>query len=122
MAGNRELSEQNFRRISWINILLTPLLLILFAWPYAVIGLWFDFPETWLYAGTFLFAFPLTLTIIHGHVTIALGALQRSHYYEWLERRRWGFGFFIRPIFFTTRFRLILLIISLVMLISGVMM
>jgi hypothetical protein len=123
MAGNRELSEQNFRRISWINILLTPLLLILFAWPYAVIGLWFDFPETWLYAGTFLFAFPLTLTIIHGHVTIALGALQRSHYSRMAGTPPLGIRIlWIRPIFFTTRFRLILLIISLVMLISGVMM
>ncbi len=122
MSSIRELSEQNFRRISWINTLLTPPLLILFAWPYAVIGLWFDFPEYWLYAGSFLFAFPLTLTILHGHVTMALGALQRSHYHEWLERRRWGYGFWIRPFFFTTRFRLILLIISLGMLIAGVMM
>ncbi len=121
MASQKELSEQNFRRISWINLLLIPPLFILFAWPYAVIGLWFDLPEFWLHVGTFCFAFPFTMTIIHGHVTIALGALQRSHYYEWLTKYRWGFGFWIRPVFFSTRFRLILLIISLVLLLAGVM-
>lgn len=119
MASHKELSERNFRRISWINILLTPPLLLLFAWPYAILGLWFEFPEFWLYTGAFLFAFPLSLTIIHGHVTPALGALQRSHYYEWLTRRRWGFGFWIKPAFFATRFRLIPLIISLFMLLAG---
>ncbi|MFO8028461.1 MAG: hypothetical protein R6U28_01245 [Cyclonatronaceae bacterium] len=119
MASHKELSERNFRRISWINILLTPPLLLLFAWPYAILGLWFEFPEFWLYTGAFLFAFPLSLTIIHGHVTLALGALQRSHYYEWLTRRRWGFGFWIKPAFFATRFRLIPLIISLFMLLAG---
>lgn len=121
MTGNRELSEQNFRRISWINILLTPPLFILFSWPYAMIGLWFELRELWLYTGTFLFAFPLVQTIIHGHVTIALGALQRSHYHEWLKRRKWAMGFWIRPLFFTTRFRLILLILSLGMLVSGIL-
>lgn len=119
MASQKELSERNFRRISWINILLTPPLLLLFAWPYSMLGIWFGFPEFWLYTGTFLFAFPLSLTIIHGHVTLALGALQRSHYYEWLTRRRWGFGFWIKPAFFATRFRLIPLIISLFMLLAG---
>jgi hypothetical protein len=122
MATRRELSERNFRRISWVNILLTPPLLVLFAWPYSIIGIWFDFPEPWLYAGTFLFAFPMTLTILHGHVTIALGALQRSHYHDWLNKKRWGFGFWIRPFFFSTRFRLTLLISSLAVLIAGVMM
>ncbi len=122
MTNSKELSEQNFRRISWINLLLVPPLFILFAWPYAIIGLWFDFPEFWLYLGTFLFAFPLTLTIVHGHVTIALGALQRTHYYQWLVRRRWGFGFWLRPFYFSTRFRFILIIVSLLMLITGIIM
>lgn len=120
MASRKELGEINFRRISWINFLLAPPLFILFAWPYAVLGLWFDLQEYWLYSGTFFFAFPLTLTIIHGHVTIALGALQRSHYYDWLKRQRWSYGFWIRPFFFTTRFRLILLIVSLAMLAAGI--
>lgn len=122
MLSRKELSEQNFRRISWINLLMIPPLFLLFAWPYAMIGLWFDFPELWLYAGTFFFAFPFTMTIIHGHVTIALGALQRSHYYEWLSKHRWGYGFWLRPACFSTRFRLILLLISFTLLLAGVIM
>ncbi len=121
MHSRKELSEQNYGRISWINLLLIPPIFMLFALPYAMFGLWFNFPEILLYMGTFCFAFPFTMTIIHGHVTIALGALQRIQYYEWLVRHPWGFGFWLRPIFFSTRFRLILLLISFTALVAGVM-
>ncbi len=121
MASRAELSEQNFRRISWINILLTPLLFILFAWPYLVVGINFNIAEELLYIGTFCFSFSFTLTILHGHVTMALGALHRSHYHDWLDRHHWSYGLLMRPIFFSTRFRLILLILSFVLLAAGVM-
>jgi hypothetical protein len=120
-VNRAELSDQNFRRISWINILLSPPLFLLFAWPYVVFALRFDMPELMLQMGTFCFSFPFTLTIIHGHVTAALGALHRIRYYEWLAEHRWSYGFFIRPIFFSTRFRLIFLLIGFVILFSGVM-
>ncbi len=116
-----ELSERNFRRISWINIVLTPPLFILFAWPYLFMGLWFEFPGVMLYPGTFTFSFPFTLTILHGHVTIALGALHRNEYHEWLTRHSWSYGFLIRPVFFSPRFRLTLLIFSLAILLAGVL-
>lgn len=110
--GKSVLNEQNFRRISWINILLAPPLFILFSWPYFFFALWYDFPEIVLYAGTFCFSFPFTLTIIHGHVTVALGALHRGIYHDWLKKHHWGFGFFLRPLLFSTRFRFILLFLS----------
>lgn len=121
MRSPKELSEQNFRRISRINILLTPPLFILFAWPYFIFALWSEFPELLLYSGTACFSLPFTLTILHGHVTIALGALHRFHYYDWLNQHSWSYGFLIRPLFFSTRFRLILLLLSFGIIPIGVM-
>lgn len=114
-----ELSEQNFRRISWINILLTPPLLALFAWPYHVMAELLSMHEQLLLAGMVLFSLPFTLTILHGHITIALGALHRTEYHEWLKKRHWNFGLLMRPIFFSTRLRLVLLLLSLVLFAAG---
>lgn len=116
-----ELSERNYRRISWINTVLTPPLFVLFAWPYMFFGLWFEFPEVLLYPGIFCFSLPFTLTILHGHVTIALGALHRDHYHEWLTKHSRSYGFLIRPVFFSTRFRLTLLLLSLAILLAGIL-
>ena len=121
MPVQKELSDQNFRRISWINIFLIPPLMILFAWPWSILGIWLEFTEVLLYIGMFCFAFPFSLTILHGHVTIALGALHRNKYYEWLKNHRWSYGFLIRPFFFSTRFRLSLLFFSFGILLTGVM-
>ena len=114
-----ELSEQNFRRISWINVLLTPPLLALFAWPYYALAQMVSMDERLYLAGMLFFSLPFTLTILHGHITIALGALHRSEYHEWLDRRRWSFGFLMRPVFFTTRLRLALLMLGLVVFVAG---
>lgn len=121
MMNRTELSEQNFRRISWINILLIPPLILLFAWPYLILARIIGIGDFLLYSGTLCFSLSFTLTILHGHVTIALGALHRSHYHEWLNGHRWSYGFLLRPVFFSTRFRLILLILSFVMLVAGLM-
>ncbi|MDG5767732.1 hypothetical protein QA596_09665 [Balneolales bacterium ANBcel1] len=113
------MSEQNFRRISRINILLVPPLFIIFAWPYYVLGIQAGLPELLLFAGSAGFSLSFTLTILHGHVTIAVGAPHRYNYHDWLRRHRWSYGLLIKPIFFSTRLRLFLLILSAGILISG---
>lgn len=120
-SNRAELSEQNFRRINWINIALTPPLLLVFSWPFFIFSRYIGMPDPLLFAGTFCFAFSFTMTILHGHVTIALGALHRDRYHQWLDSHRWGHGFLIRPLYFSTRFRLIILIFGFVILITGLM-
>jgi hypothetical protein len=111
-----ELSRRNFLRINLINWFLTVPMLILFAWPYYMVCRWFEFGELFSLAGSLLFAFPFMVTILHGHVTMALGALHRHHYYDWLTRYPLTIGFMFHPVMFRTRFRLTLVLISLAML------
>lgn len=119
--ASTELSEQNYRRISRINWLLAPCLIFLFAWPYYILAsLLLETGPILSIAGSLLFAAPFTMTILHGHVTIALGALHRDHYYQWLARHRFTHGLFFHPVMFRTRFRFALLICSLaLLLLSG---
>jgi hypothetical protein len=116
-----ELSRKNFLRINLINWSLTVPMLILFAWPYFMVCRWFQFDELYAIAGSLLFAFPFMVTILHGHVTMALGALHRQHYYNWLSRYPFTIGFMFHPVMFRTRFRLTLVLISLTMLIIGIL-
>lgn len=115
-----ELNEANYRRISIINWLLTVPMMVLFAWPYfygaGLIGL----DVVIQYIGAFIFAVPFMLTILHGHVTMALGSVHRHHYYNWMtEEKSLTYGLFFHPMFVKTRFRLILLITSLLLLPVG---
>lgn len=119
--GPRELNELNYRRISWINILLMPPLVLLFGWPFYMFGFWFEIPGFLQKTGSLVIALSFSLTILHGHVTMALGALHRHHYHEWLNKRRWSYGFLIRPFLFTTRFRLFFLMFGFALLLSGIM-
>lgn len=96
-------------------------MLFLFAWPYYMVCQWFEFNELYAFAGSLLFAFPFMITILHGHVTMALGALHRHHYYDWLSRYPLSIGFMFHPVMFRTRFRLALVLISLVILLVGIL-
>lgn len=116
---NSELSPKNYKRISLINWLLTVPLLILFAWPYLYIAEFLAVESSLGYPGAFLFSIPFTLTILHGHVTMALGSLHRHHYYDWLEENALTYGLFFHPIFTRTRFRLLLVISSMTVLVAG---
>ncbi len=107
-----ELSEQNFRRISIINWILTPAMLIVFAWPYYLLADILGIRETYIWVGSFIFASPFMMTVLHGHVTMAMGAVHRHHYYDWLKNRPLTYGILFHPIMFRTRFRLSLVIIS----------
>ncbi len=102
----REHAESNYRRISLINWFLSVPLLILFGWPYAYLVTFVGLPRWLAYGGGFVFALPMIMTLIHGHVTMALGYAQRDYYYRWLLKNRRTHGLFFHPAFVRTRFRL----------------
>ncbi|MDX1672149.1 MAG: hypothetical protein R3211_07390 [Balneolaceae bacterium] len=111
-----ELSEQNFKRISLINWLLSPPLLILFSWPYLYLSNILEISRLFAYPGSLFFGFPFMITLLHGHVTMALGPVHRQIYYRWLEEHPYTFGLMFFPIVTRTRFRLVLLGLSLLLL------
>lgn len=114
-----ELSHKNYKRISIINWILTVPLIVLFGWPYLFMAEFFHLDINLAYAGAFVFAIPFTLTILHGHVTMALGAAHRHLYYEWMDEHSLTYGLLFHPMFTRTRFRLILVVISLIVLVGG---
>lgn len=114
-----ELSSPNYKRIFIINSVFTTPLFVLFAWPYHYATQLFGLDIAYRYAGAFVFSLPFVLTILHGHVTMALGSVHRHHYYQWLEQHPLSWGLFYHPMFVSTRFRLILLAISLLLLLIG---
>ena len=119
MDSKSELNPKNYRRIFWINCLLWVPLLLIFAWPYLVFSEQLQLFPIFMYSGAFMFSVPFTLTILHGHVTLALGSAHRHHYYNWLQNKRLTYGPLFHPIFTSTRFRLILFTISLLILLAG---
>ena len=114
-----ELSEQNYKRISVINWVLSIPLIILFAWPYLYLSRILDIVYMLAYPGSLLFSLSLMITILHGHVTMALGSAHRDHYYEWLSDHPMTYGLFFHRTTVKTRFRLILLAGSLLLLPIG---
>ncbi len=113
---NSELSEKNFKRISFLNWAMSLPLIILFAWPYLYICGFLSVKETVAYLGSIIFSIPFMTTILHGNVTTALGSAHRHHYYNWLCEKPVTFGLFFSPLFMKTRFRLVMVLISLVLL------
>ncbi|MDZ7689909.1 MAG: hypothetical protein U5K69_01925 [Balneolaceae bacterium] len=107
-----ELSEYNFKRISLINWSLAFPLIFLFGWPYLYLCSYFGIDELFAYSGAFLFALPFIFTILHGHVTMAIGTAHRHHYYKWLSEVPYTYGLLFHEIFTKTRFRLSLLAFS----------
>jgi hypothetical protein len=117
--SHSELKSNNLKRISIINWLLILPLMVLFAWPFFYIAQFLNISTNISYAGAFFFALPFTITILHGHVTMALGELHRHHYYSWLQNRPYSYGLLFHPLLKRTRFRLFLLMASLILLITG---
>lgn len=114
-----ELSESNYRRICYINWALSVPLLLIFAWPYFFVCDLFDVNEVIAYTGSIIFATPFMLTILHGHVTMAMGAVHREHYYHWLQNNPFTYGLLFHPIIIRTRFRLSLFLGSVVLIGAG---
>lgn len=116
-----ELNPSNYRRVARINFLMSIPLFGLFAWigfalPYAI------YPHALsALIASMIMAFPLMLTMLHGHVTIALGVIHRDLYYQWLARKGNTMGWFFHPIFTKTTFRLsCILFYSLWVVITGI--
>lgn len=114
-----ELNESNYRRISYINWALSVPLLLIFAWPFYFLCEIFGIHKVVSFPGSIIFGLPFMLTILHGHVTMALGAAHRHHYYSWLKEYPLSFGLLFHSVITSTRFRLFLFFISLILLLIG---
>lgn len=108
-----ELSDRNYRRIAIINWIISLPLLLIFSWPYYFVCEAFNIERVVSYPGSILFAMPFMITIMHGHVTMALGALHRHHYYNWIKNFPLTYGLLFHEILVSTRFRLALFVLSL---------
>ncbi len=101
-----ELAVANFRRILLVNWLLTGPLLLLFAWPYwVVVG---NLP------GAALFALPFALTILHGHISLAVGDAHRNAFFRWHRNSGFPWNWAFHPALFRLRVRFILFTTSLI--------
>ena len=114
-----EFSERNYKRINLINWGLSLPMLILFAWPYYYLASMMNVAPFHTLIGSALFATPFMVTIIHGHVTMALGSLHRGHFYNWLLDKPLTHGLFFHTALISTRFRLITLLASFIVLVIG---
>lgn len=114
-----ELTSKNYKRIFYLNTVLSIPLFIIFAWPYVEFSHFLDIKTIIYYPGAILFAFPFMLTLLHGYVTLALGSVHRHHYYEWLQDHPLTYGLLFHPVFTRTRFRLVVFAVSVIMFIVG---
>lgn len=115
-----ELDTRNFKKICLINGLAFLPLLILMGWPYYYAAQMFSLPELIAFPGAFLFGLPFTLTILHGIVTVSIGSVQRDYFYSWLRDHPYSFGLFYHPVLISTRFRLLLIVTSLLSLLVSI--
>jgi hypothetical protein len=107
-----ELSPKNFRRICAINWLFTGPVCLVFGMPYFIVAQQIiKNPYLWL-PGALLFSMPFMITVLHGHVTMALGKAHRHHYYEWLMAHPYSYGLGFHPFLISTRFRVAMLVMS----------
>jgi len=117
--GSSELSEKNYLRICFINWAMSIPILLIFAWPYFFICEFFMVPKIISFPGSIIFALPFMLTLLHGHVTMAVGASHREHYYAWLQQYTFTYGLLFHPIIIKTRFRLSLFFLSIILITGG---
>lgn len=117
--NQQELSPKNFKRICLINWLLSVPFFMLFAWPYWYLANFADLQPPFTYLGCIFFSVPFMLTILHGHVTMALGEAHRHHYYDWLSEHPLTYGLLFHPVMQSTRFRLIMLVVSVLLFAAG---
>ena len=117
----QELNPANFKRISIINWLLSFPFFVLFSWPYLYVAEFAGLQNIIAYLGCIFFSVPFMITILHGHVTMALGEAHRHHYYDWLSEHPLTYGLLFHPVMMRTRFRLILLVVSLLLFFTGLL-
>ncbi|MEX0995076.1 MAG: hypothetical protein WD599_06065 [Balneolaceae bacterium] len=114
-----ELNERNYRRIALINWVISLPLLLIFSWPYYFVCQVYNIDPIVSYPGSLLFALPFMITLLHGHVTMALGSLHRHHYYDWLNEKPLTYGLLFHKTLISTRFRLALFVVSLIIFFFG---
>lgn len=120
MANQKsELTESNYKRIAFINWALSFPLLLIFAWPYFFLCNLLSISKAVSFPGSIIFGLPFMLTILHGHVTMALGASHRYHFYNWLSARPLTYGLLFHYIIVSTRIRLILFFTSMFLFVAG---
>lgn len=120
MKTDSELNTRNYKRIAFINWTLSVPLLLIFAWPYFFLSELLSLNKALSFPGSILFGLPFMLTILHGHVTMALGAAHRPLYYNWLSEAPFTYGLLFHEVIISTRFRLALFLISLLILLTGI--
>jgi hypothetical protein len=114
---NYELDIKNFKRIFRINWLIAGPVLVLFAWPYLLICQHFGADRLINLVGAFFFSLPFTLTIVSGHISVAVGPLHFTRYFDWQQNLNGFFKYAFHPMLFRTEFRLVSLVLSLLILI-----
>ena len=112
-----ELTVTNFNRIYKLNWIISGPILFMFAWPYYMLSQNLDQQIYFSMVGCFLFSIQFTLTILHGHISVAIGPLHRNNYYKWQQNKKGVAKLAFHPILFSTKTRLILLVLSLILLI-----
>lgn len=117
--NSSELTRRNFRKICVINGILFLPLLFLLSWPYYYAGSLFNLAGLLQQSGAILFGLPFTFTILHGIVTVSVGSVQRTYFYKWLRTRPYSYGLLFHPILVSTRFRLALILASLLLFVTG---
>lgn len=119
-SKKNELTHTNYKRISLINWCLTPLLMFFFSWPFFRLGAMAHSNLFFNYSGSLLFAFGFALTILHGHVSVAIGSLHRHLYYEWLMENRFTYGFLFLNYMTKTSFRLSVIFLAFLLQLFGI--
>lgn len=114
-----ELNLGNYKRIYKLNWLICGPLLLLFAWPYLLIADILEIEEITGLIGSIFFSIPFTLTVLHGHISVAVGSLHRTRYYIWQTSLPGVFKYPFHPMLFKTRIRLIIVGVSIGMLLVG---
>jgi TRAP-type mannitol/chloroaromatic compound transport system permease small subunit len=114
-----ELNKANYKRIYKINWLICGPLLLLFAWPYLLLAEMIQVPDLLGLTGSIFFSIPFTLTVLHGHISVAVGSLHRTRYYNWQTNLPGIFKYPFHPVLFRTRIRLAIIGVSLTILFIG---
>jgi len=114
----REINPVNFRRVSAINWLLTGPSLVFFGWPYLRLSDSLGTSDVAALVGTGLFSISFTLTVVHGHISLAVGDLHRIEFHQWTRKRRHPWKLAYHPVLFRYRTRLALLALSMLALLA----
>lgn len=108
----REITPRNFRRVAAINWLLTGPSLVFFAWPYLRLADAMGSSDFASLLGAGFFSISFTLTVVHGHIAMAVGDLHRVEFHRWTRRRNGPWRMAYHPALFRYRTRLGLLGLS----------